>query len=135
MAKAQLDHPVRFLKGKIGKNADIVFRQKTTREGILLPQEAYVVTKPRDRKKNPPTGAELRSIELFRQACLLTKQQIADPVLHAQWRQRFQAQLAKPDKDAPINPKTGKRKIYSQLPAYIRATILRQLKASPKGAK
>ena len=135
MAKAQLDHPVQSLKGKIGKNADIVFRQKTTREGIVFHQEAYVITNPRNRQKNPPTGEELRHLQLFRQACLLTKQQIADPVLHAQWRQRFQAQLAKPDKDAPIDPKTGKRKIYSQLPAYIRATILRQLKASPEGAK
>ena len=128
MAKAQLDHPVRSLKGKIGKKADIVFRQKTTREGIRLPQEAYVVTNPRDRKKNPPTGDELRHLQLFRQACQLTTEQLADPVKYADWLQRFRAQLTKPDKDAPIDPKTGKRKIYSQLPAYIRATILRQLK-------
>ena len=133
MARISFEHPVRTLQGKVAKDSRIVFRQKhsqlPSRAGVEYAPEAYSVEHPRDYKKNPPAGNELAHLQAFRQACLLTKQQLADPALRADWQKRFEAQLSRPDKDAPADPVTGKRKIYRQLPSYIRATLLRQIKA------
>lgn len=132
MARTQLDHPVRTLQGKLAKDERIIFRQKTShssiKSGIDYPQEVYVIAHPRDYKKNPPRGNELAHLQAFRQACLLTKQQLADPGMRTAWEQRFQAQLSCPDADAPIDPYTGKRKIYRHFPSYVRAALLRQSK-------
>ena len=44
------------------------------------------------------------------------------------WQSRFEAQLDKPEPDAPIDPKTGKRKQYFRLDAFIRTCLLREMK-------
>ena len=54
--------------------------------------------------------------------------------LYNDYRARFQAQLPNtrgkhPDPQAPIDPKTGTGKRYSQLPSFIRALIYLQLKS------
>ena len=54
--------------------------------------------------------------------------------LFADFRHRFQAQLPNargkhPDTQAPIDPKTGQGKRYTQLPAFVRAIIYHALKA------
>ena len=134
MARISFEHPVRSLQGKIAKDSRIVYRQKHSRlpskAGTGYAPEAYCVEHPRDYRKNPPRGNELAHLQAFRKACLLTKQQLADPAARNDWELRFRAQLSRPDKEAPADPVTGKRKIYRQLPSYVRATILREIKAA-----
>lgn len=53
--------------------------------------------------------------------------------LYSDFKARFQAQLPNtrgkhPDPQAPIDPKTGNGKRYSQLPSFIRAMIYNELK-------
>lgn len=132
MAKTILDPTIESLHGKLSKNSNVIFRRKTPqitgkRTIPLGPQEAYVVTKPRDWKKNPPRGAELEKINRFREACRLTSEQLNNPETRAVWEQRFNDQLHYADPEAPQDPATGRRKVYTQLWAYTRATILRQL--------
>lgn len=132
MAETILEPTIESLHGKLSKNSNIIFRRKTPqvtgkRTIPLGPQEAYVVTKPRDWKKNPPRGAELEKINRFREACRLTSEQLNNPDTRAIWEQRFNDQLHRADPEAPQDPATGRRKVYTQLWAYTRATILRQL--------
>lgn len=135
MAQSEFEMPLDSIHGKLGKKSKLIFRRKTARNtnGHALydcVQEIYVIERPRDRKKNPPKGAELESINRFREACRLTAEQLSDPTTRTQWEQRFAAQQKSPDKDAPFDPRTGHRKIYGQLWAYTRACILRQLQAN-----
>lgn len=132
MAEAILEATIESLHGKLSKNSDIIFRHKSAhisskRAIQRSPQEAYVITKPRDWKKNPPKGAELEKINRFREACRLTSEQLNNPETRAVWEQRFNKQLHHADPAAPQDPVTGRRKIYTQLWAYTRATLLRQL--------
>lgn len=134
MAEAILEPTIESLHGKLSKNSDIIFRRKSAhvsskRAIQRSPQEAYVVTQPRDWKKNPPKGAELEKINRFREACRLTSEQLNNPETRAVWEQRFNEQLHHADSTAPQDPATGQRKVYTQLWAYTRATILRQLQA------
>lgn len=132
MAETILEPTIESLHGKLSKNSNVIFRRKTPhvtgkRAIPLGPQEAYVVTKPRDWKKNPPRGAELEKINRFREACRLTSEQLGNPETRAVWEQRFNDQLHRAEPDADCNPHTGQRKVYTQLWAYTRAKILRQL--------
>lgn len=101
MSEAILEPPPESLHGKLSKNSNIIFRRKTpqvsSKRAISCgPQEAYVITKPRDWKKNPPRGAELEKINRFREACRLTSEQLSDPETRAVWEQRFNDQLRRP---------------------------------------
>lgn len=136
MAKTILEHPVRDIHGALERKG-IINRMKKYRaedgriihEGV---QESYAVRNPRDYKKNPPQGAELKHINLFRQACLMTKEildaekaeetsavSVFPPhpkyltkeeaqALLADYRQRYKAQLpstrgTRPDPQAPMD--------------------------------
>ncbi len=118
-------------------------------EGI---QEGYAVRHPRDYKKNPPQGAELEHINLFRQACLMTKEilyaekpettpavTVFPPrpkyltkedalALLTDYRQRYKAQLpstrgTRPDPQAPIDKTTHSPKRYFRLDNFLSRTI------------
>ncbi len=135
MAELILEPTFESLHGKLSKNSDIIYRRKAAynRSGNAMyrcVQEAYVISRPRDYKKNPPKGAELAMLQRFTEACRLTKEQLSDPETQALWQQRFEAQQRTPDADAPRDPRTGKRKKYGTLWNYTRATILRQLQAA-----
>lgn len=132
MAEAILEGSIESLHGKLGKKTNIVYRRKSPsvrrRRAIEEgPQEAYVVTNPRDWKKNPPQGAELETINRFREACRLTSEQLNNPDTRAYWEERFRKQLIHSELERPDDPASGYRKVYTQLWAYTRATILRQL--------
>ena len=96
--------------------------------------ETYKIEHPRDWKKNPAKGKELEHQLRFKQACAETYK-----VLHPstpeelatlqKWQSRFEAQLDKPEPDAPIDPKTGKRKQYFRLDAFIRTCLLREMES------
>ena len=125
---------------------------------LLTIQESYAVRNPRDYKKNPPQGAELEHINLFRQACLMTKE-ILDAekpeetsagtvfssrpkyltkeealTLLTDYRKRYKAQLpstrgTRPDPQAPIDKNTHAPKRYFRLDNFIRSMVYQSLKA------
>ena len=162
MAKTILEHPVREIHGALGRKG-IINRMKKYRaedgriihEGI---QESYAVRNPRDYKKNPPQGAELEHINLFRQACLMTKEildaekneeipaaSVSTPcpkyltkeealTLLTDYRERYKAQLPStrgtcPDPQAPIDKSTHAPKRYFRLDNFIRSMVYQSLKA------
>ena len=166
MAQVELHAAFNNIRGKLNKRDNTILRQKKYRSetGKVInygAQEAYEILNPRDYKKNPPKGAELQNITSFAQASRLTTQIIqagkftdeeiaAMPdELRAQtedlrrqlsnFKARFNAQLTKPDPQAPIlaktdpqyNPNSSKlqRRKYRTLNTFIRAILLQTLKS------
>ena len=150
MARTVFEDPVRELHGAYTKGGSIS-RRKTYRDskgrikGMSEP-ETYKIVNPRDWKKKPATGKELEHQLRFKQACAETKRILLPSKPQAYvaanngvsptpeelatlqyWQSRFDAQLDKPEPDAPLDPKTGKRKQYFRLDAFIRTCLLRQL--------
>jgi hypothetical protein len=161
MATTILEHPVREIHGALERKG-IINRMKKYRsedgriihEGV---QESYAVRNPRDYKKNPPQGAELAHLNMFRQACWLTKEILdADKpeetptvsilpqrpnfltkeeaqALLADYRKRYQAQLpstrgTRPDPQAPIDKNTHAPKRFFRLDNFIRSMVYQSLK-------
>lgn len=133
MAKIDLHVAFDHVRGKLNKRDNTVFRQKKYRSvtGKVInygAQEAYEILNPRDYKKNPPKGTELRNINSFAEASRMTtliiqSGKVTDEELAAmpdelraqtedlrrqlaQFKTRFFAQLTKPDPQAPVLPKT-----------------------------
>ena len=129
MAKVDLHAAFNNVRGKLNKRDNTILRQKKYRadNGSVISygsQEAYEVLNPRDYRKNPPKGAELRNITSFAEASRLTARliragKLTDEELAAmpdaeraeteQLRQqlahfktRFEAQLSTPDPQAPV---------------------------------
>ena len=162
MATTILEHPVREIHGALERKG-IINRMKKYRaddgriihEGV---QESYGVRNPRDYKKKPPQGAELAHLNMFRQACWLTKEILdADKPdetptvsvlpqrqkfitkeeaqsLLADYRKRYRAQLpstrgTRPDPQAPIDKNTKEPKRYFRLDNFIRSMTYLTLKA------
>ena len=163
MATTILEHPVREIHGALERKG-IINRMKKYRsedgriihEGV---QESYAVRNPRDYKKNPPQGAELAHLNMFRQACWLTKEILdADKpeetptvsvlsqrpkfltkeeaqTLLSDYRKRYRAQLpstrgTRPDPQAPIDKNTHAPKLFFRLDNFIRSMVYQSLKAS-----
>ncbi|MBR1808047.1 MAG: hypothetical protein IJ776_01500 [Paludibacteraceae bacterium] len=146
MAKVVYNEFIKEVHGAVAKGG-IVNRRKTYRDenGRAIHEaapESYKILHPRDWKKNPPQGEELKKLERFREACRLTAEilRAGSPDCNPEpeqiaalnnYKQRFKAQLGKKaDPEAPLNPKTGKRKQYYRLDNFIRALILVQLKSA-----
>ena len=143
MASVKFQDPFRDFRGATSKSG-VIHRHKQFRNdrGRVISEaapEAYVVMNPRDWKKHPATGKELESQNLFKSAAAQTAQilKAAKPdsaptpeelETLRYWQERFDAQLTKPEPDAPIDKNTGNRKSYIRLDAYIRASIYKQLK-------
>lgn len=132
MAEVTFIAPVAKIKGKLHQKDRTVFRKKMVRddEGRIIAemkQEAYVVKHPRDWKKNPAIGAEKAKLDRWKEACAQTKQILDDPDQRALWQERWQAQLKKAETDAPIDPRTRKRKIYIKFDCYVRSIVWRGL--------
>ncbi|MBP5476098.1 MAG: hypothetical protein J6Y00_00210 [Paludibacteraceae bacterium] len=155
MAIVNLEVPFAEVHGTLARKG-IVHRKKKYRDenGKVIfegRQEAYSVRHPRNYKKKPPQGDELRNIDLFREANRLTT-----AILHAgayteeevsamsarkrkkimelrsrydAYKARFAKQVRRPDPQAPIDPKTRRRKQYRTLNTFIRALIYHALKA------
>lgn len=132
MAEVTFIVPVAKIEGKLNQKDKTVFRKKVARDDqgrviAEMKQEVYVVQHPRDWKKNPAKGAEKAKLDRWSEACAKTKQILDDPEGRALWQQRWQAQLQKPDVDAPVDRNTGKRKIYIKFDCYVRSKIWRDL--------
>ena len=85
MAKIELEPTFTEINGTISKKG-IIYRRKKYRDnkGNIIHQgiqEAYTIHNPRNYKKNPPKGAELAHLQLFRETCQRTTQilQAAQP--------------------------------------------------------
>ena len=141
MAIINLQVPFAEIRGTLAKQG-IIHRRKNYKDdnGKVIfqgPQEAYAVRHPRDYKKNPPQGEELRNINIFREANRITTQLIRlDKRLRAaqaeqltDYKTRFRHQIRRPDPQAPIDPATRKRKQYHTLNTFIRALTIQTLKA------
>jgi len=166
MAQVKLNAAFTQLRGKLNKRDNTIFRQKMYRadNGKVInygAQESYEILNPRDYKKNPPKAAELRNITSFAEASRLTTRLLeagryTDEEMAAmsaeirtetenlrrqlaQFKARFNAQLSKPDPQAPVLPKTDpqfnpnsqkvQRRRYRTLNTFIRAIILQSLRA------
>ncbi len=161
MTIVNLEVPFAEVHGTLVKQG-IIHRQKKYKDdnGKVIfegRQEAYAVRHPRDYKKNPPQGEELRNINIFREANRLTTELIhldnkmktaqasdnseaarqailQDPTTAAKaeqlqiYKSRFKKQIKRPDPQAPIDPNTRKRKQYRTLNTIIRALIYQDLK-------
>ncbi len=124
--------PIDYMSGKLNQKDKTVFRQKFARDSngaIIRPmkKEVYVIQHPRDWKKNPAKGAEKVKQDRWAEACAKTKSILHDPVQRALWQQRWQTQLKKAEPDAPIDPYTGKPKIYIKFDCYVRSKVWREL--------
>ena len=133
MAKIIYEHPVKEIRGAIARKG-VIYRTKVYRnaDGSVLREgkpEAYHVRNPRDYKKNPPRGEELKHQLRWKQACEQTYNDLHDPTKRQEWQARFIAQLKRKTPDTPIDPKTGKPKHYARFDAFVRATIYARLKA------
>lgn len=138
MAEYRPIAPVDYMSGKANKKDKTVFRQKFARDSkgaVICPmrREVYVIVNPRDWKKNPAKGAEKQKQDRWAEACAKTKAILDDPEQRAMWQQRWQAQLKKAEPDAPMDPHTGKRKIYIKFDCYVRSKIWRELCQTEKG--
>lgn len=132
MANYQTIAPVEGITGKLNKKDKTVFRQKFAYDSngrVICPmkKEVYVVRNPRDWKKNPAKGAEKEKLDRWAEACAQTKAILDDPALRIKWEQQWQAQLKKAEADAPMDPRTKKRKIYIKFDCYVRSKVWRGL--------
>ncbi len=142
MAKVDLIEPVSGIRGSFRKGG-VVNRRKKYRDskGRVVNEsetEAYVVRNPRDWKKHPAQGRELLSQQRFSEASAQVRQILmaAKPDYTPTqqelntlryWQERFEAQLRKPEAWAPIDTRTGTRKSYCRLDAYIRTCLMRDM--------
>ena len=132
MAEVTFIAPVAKIEGKLNKKDKTVFRKKVARDDqgrviAEMKQEVYVVQHPRDWKKKPAKGAEKAKLDRWAAACAKTKQILDDPEQRALWERRWLAQLNKAEQEAPIDRKTGKRKIYIKFDCYVRSKVWREL--------
>ena len=150
MAQVNYLDPVRDIRGTFQRGG-IINRRKQYRDdkGRVINEsapEAYAVRHPRDWKKNPAVGRELECQNRFKAASAEAKRILlaANPEAYAaahngeqpseealaalkMWLDRFQRQLRRAEPDAPVDPKTGRRKRYSRLDAFIRTCLMREM--------
>ena len=132
MAEVTFIAPVAKIEGKLNQKDKTVFRKKVARDDqgrviAEMKQEVYVVQHPRDWKKNPAKGAEKLKQERWAEASAKTKAILDNPELRSQWELQWQAQLKKAEADAPIDPRTKRRKIYIKFDCYVRSKVWRGL--------
>ncbi|MBQ7531659.1 MAG: hypothetical protein IJT12_08115 [Paludibacteraceae bacterium] len=161
MSRVKLNDTIDELHGEFVKNSGVIMRQKKYRAPsgkviALGAQEAYKIVNPRDYAKNPPKGAELENINLFKdskartteilKSARFSDEELADMkiaqrthilALRAQledYTKRFYAQFNRPDNEAPfektLRPNSSKfhRKQYRKLDTFIQAIEREKLK-------
>ena len=148
MAQPDLDLLLTAIHGAVVKGGAI-HRSKIIRDskGRIIKRckpELYIVQNKRNFQQCPQQGKELANRMLFQNAIYHTRDILAaanpenNPTQEQidtlkQWQKRFEAQLpgirgTKPDSEAPIDKKTGKKKRYCMLNTFIRAIFYTRLK-------
>lgn len=122
MAKIEYIDPIASILGRLSKKdkTSTIQRRKHYRDeqGRIIAEgrnESYC-REPRDYKKHPPRGEELRNITLFQQAARLAKQEREEPVRLAYGTERFNANSATAN---PMRPST----LLPAVPASTTASI------------
>lgn len=119
-----------FIEEVNGKLFGVMFRRKKyylNGKAVGKGSQERFEQRPRDWKRHPAKGKELAHMKNFAAVCAQTKTIMHDPALRQPWEVRFNAQLHKPEPDAPIDPKTSKPHIYTRIDAFIRAALLREM--------
>lgn len=163
MARVRYQSPISHISGALEKFGVVTrFKQFRNDKGTIVHQgksEAYSIKRPRDYKKNPPTGAELAHLQLFGEAAhrttaLLKIVQQCNATLispddvaavqelithypeHAQnlqtyfdYKTRYLKQLQRTADPEAPADRTGERRRYYRLDNFIRAMIYKNLKA------
>ena len=141
MSQVNLNIAIDEMHGEFAKDSKIIMRRKKYRapNGKVLKagaQEAYTIVNPRDYKRNPPKGAELANIKLFKiskdrateimDSARYTDDELAALTLAERTRilalreklsdytRRFYVQFKRPDPEAPFEkrPQPGSTKLH-----------------------
>ncbi len=130
MAQTTYLDPIASMTGRLSRKGarQVILRRKMYRDeyGNVLFEgnsESYIVKHPRDFDKKPLTPGERKNVETFQQAYTQFQLDKQNPERMAYWTARYKAQLLKPDPDAPVDKRTGERRIYARLDNFIRAMI------------
>jgi len=130
MRRVKFKQPIDEMTGRINKRdkESQIFRHKYYRDeqGNIIGEahkEHYTPGRQRNYQTHPMSEAEAKTVAAFSQAVAQYKIEKDDPERMAYWKERFKAQLHKPDGQAPIDPETGKRRIYLRLDMFIRAML------------
>lgn len=134
--ETKFTYPVQELHGAVERKG-VVHRKKTYRlpDGKIIgygKEETFKVKNPRDYKNKPPKEREQANLLLnqkaWRQAAL--ELQDSQSERYQYWLDRFLAQIKHGESEAPVDPTSGKHKVYRDFRAFVRAAIRRQLLAS-----
>ena len=135
MAKFSLTSIFEQLTGKLNRKDEIIYRRSRRYDArgrvVMDEKSAYTLVDKRNFKKKPPRGEEKRNMEIMAEAQRLTNLYLADDSTDlTELRARFEKQLAtkKPDPDAPVIKKTGKRKVYVQFDRFVYALVYARLR-------
>ena len=157
MAEVIYQDPVQEIRGTLTKDGTIhrrkYYRDANGKIIGASKPEAYQILYPRNWKKNPAKGKELEHQLSFKAACAETMRILMpakylkaqathkpNPALPSDytptpeelatlqyWQDRSNAQLQKPEPEAPIDPDTGRHKTYFRFDAFIRTCLLREM--------
>ena len=134
MAKVDFITLVDGLHGEIVHHSGFIFRKKHAHDenGQVIhvgKPECYKVEHPRDFAKTPPKGKEKEHFDLWAEACRRAKEEIQEThPRYAYWRERWHAQIKKPDAACPIDARSGRGKSYYQFDCFVRVAILWELR-------
>lgn len=135
MSQTTYISPVDHLSGRIVKKSKTGTVQRTKiyrdEKGRVIGQganESYIIENPRNYIKQPLSAQEQLTVNSFRDAAAQYQLEKNDPERMAYWRQRFNDQLHRPDPEASIDQKTGRRRTYKRLDIFMRTIIQLQLR-------
>lgn len=142
MARTEFINLVDELHGRAAKQDKNggVFRRKYYRDekGRIIgkgTKEVYYIVHPRDYDKNPLQGEQLANVSAFSQAVIAGQKERENPERLAYWKERWHKQLEKGETDAPIDPKTGRHRIYRRLDVFIQSVLQREIKSGRDDTK
>lgn len=134
MAIVKLLYPIETIHGSIVHGSGLIFRKKHAHDehGNILfagKQECYRVDHPRDFNKTPRRGVEKENFDIWSEACRRTKELIQPThPSYNYWRERWRAQLDKPDPSCPPSRKTGQPRSYYQFDCFVRVALTWEMK-------
>ena len=130
MSETKFINPIDSMSGRLSKKErqGVIFRRKIYRDsqGHIIKKgrnEHFIQVNPRNYEKTPLTPGEQKTVSAFKQALEQYKLDKQNPERMAYWQQRWKAQMRKGDPQAPIDPETGKKRIYGRLDTFIRSMI------------
>ena len=133
MGRGKYLAPVDYMTGAIGKG--IITRMKVyhcDRQKPIEGVKEIYHRDSRDYRHTPLRPGEVVNTNIFKEASKRMKVIMADTSTeeYKQWYERFVAQREHPEENAPIDKRTGRKKCYCRLDAFIRAKLMEELRAA-----